>query len=59
MVSTKPIASSDHWQLLPCAAIAVQRGSEFLNLFVTVSFLKVRVRARALKGMPIRIQRPP
>ena len=37
-------------QRLPCAVIAVQRGSEFLSLFVTVSFLKVRVRARARKG---------
>jgi hypothetical protein len=43
MVSTKPIASSD--QRLPCAVIAVQRGSD-LSLFVTVSFLKVRVRER-------------
>jgi len=39
---------------LPCAVIAVQRGSEFLSLFVTVSFLKVRVRAR--QGRVIRNQ---
>jgi hypothetical protein len=32
----------------------VQRGSEFLSVFVTVSFLKVRVRAGARKEASIR-----
>jgi hypothetical protein len=43
---------------LPCAVIAVQRGSEFLSLFVTVSFLKVRARPNARKDVSIRSQLP-
>jgi len=45
-------------QRLPCAVIAVQRGSEFLSLFVTVSFLKVRARPDARKDVSIRSQHP-
>ncbi len=51
-------------QRLPCAVIAVQRGREFLTLFVTVSFLKVRacaqgtrIRSQSLRCVPSRAPR--